>query len=61
VEYPELFFWPVIGGQINGALREELAHFAKCILENRESEIIPVDDVIEGIRVAEMLRKSGGD
>ena len=61
VEYPELFFWPVIGGKVDGALREELTHFAKCILENRESEVVPIDDVIEGIRVAEMLRKSGGD
>ncbi|MHA1268181.1 MAG: Gfo/Idh/MocA family protein [Candidatus Helarchaeota archaeon] len=61
VEYPELFFWPVIGDKVGGALREELAHFAKCILEGRSSEIIPIDDVKEGIRVAKMLRKSGGD
>jgi predicted dehydrogenase len=60
VEYPELFFWPMIGGEIYGALKEELKHFAKCILENRESEIIPVRDVLEGIKIADMLRNLGG-
>jgi len=59
VEYPELFFWPTIGGKIDGALKEELEHFAKRILEGKESEIVPLKDVIEGIRVTDMLKKGG--
>ncbi len=58
VEYPELFFWPTIGGKIDGALKEELEHFVKCIRENKESEVIPLRDVVEGIKVADMLRNS---
>jgi predicted dehydrogenase len=61
VEYPELFFWPIIGGKIDGALRKELEHLARCIMEGKESDIVPLEDVVEGIKIAEMLKlkKSG--
>jgi UDP-N-acetylglucosamine 3-dehydrogenase len=55
VRYPELFFWPVIEGNIEGALKDELEHFIKCILENKDSDIVPLDEVIETIRIADTL------
>jgi len=58
VEYPELFFWPLIGEKIDGALRDELEHFARCIKEGRPSDIVPLNDVVEGIKIAEMLKRS---
>lgn len=32
--------WPVIHGGIVGALKEELAYFARCVLEDRSPEIV---------------------
>ena len=35
-EYPELFYAPVVHGERVGILRDELAHFARCVLDDNE-------------------------
>ncbi len=34
--YPDISLWPVQRGRVGGALREAIAHFLECILEDRE-------------------------
>lgn len=55
VEYPDMFLWPNIDGKIEGALKYELEHFVEHIRKGEESPIIPLDDAIEAVRVAELL------
>ncbi|HEY1585878.1 MAG TPA: Gfo/Idh/MocA family oxidoreductase [Polyangia bacterium] len=52
---PELFFWPLVGGQRDGALVDELTHFAGCAAAGIESSRVPLDDVVHGLEVAEAL------
>jgi UDP-N-acetylglucosamine 3-dehydrogenase len=55
VEYPEFFFWPLIEGNIEGALKDELEHYITCIRYDKNSNILSLDEVIESIRIAETL------
>ncbi len=34
--HPDLSYWPVLGGQVVGALRESLTHFLTCLLQGRQ-------------------------
>jgi len=53
--YPEIFFWPKINSYRGGALFNELSHFEECSRYNRNSELVPLKEVMEGIKVAESL------
>ncbi len=54
VQYPELFFSNNVHGRSGGALRNELEHFIDCVRKNEQSSIIRLDEVVYGIKVAEM-------
>ena len=55
VEYPELFFWPRVMNETQGALKSMLSHYRDCLLENKDSNILPLTDVIYVIKLAEDL------
>ena len=55
INYPEFFFWPLIMGKREGALKDMLEHYARCILDDTDSPIITLDEVLETIRIAEKL------
>jgi hypothetical protein len=61
VAAPELHFWPRIGGARRGALVDELAHFAACARRGVDSPVIPLDDAVHVIAVAEALQRSARD
>ena len=48
---PDTTYWPVIHGTRVGALREELAYFARCIREGKKPDIITPDESMEAVRV----------
>ena len=54
-ECPDMFFWPSVDGRTEGALRDMLEHYLFCASQNIESDILPMADAVEGIRVAQML------
>lgn len=58
VEYPELFFWPTIDGAIQGCLLKELGHYVDCALNNIESNILPMKEAIESIKIANAIEIS---
>lgn len=54
-ECPDLFFWPTLHGETQGALRSMLEHYADCYRKGKDSDIVPMADVVECMRVADML------
>lgn len=58
VEYPEMFFWPTINGNIQGALKTELEHYVQCALSNVESNILSMEEAIKSIRIANAIEIS---
>jgi UDP-N-acetylglucosamine 3-dehydrogenase len=43
---------PRVRGEVFGALKEELAYFTRCVLEQRAPAVVSVTDALEGLRVA---------
>jgi predicted dehydrogenase len=56
--HPETGLWPEIGGQVAGALREEVTHFLDCVRRGVPSPIASVDDAVAGLRIAEAIVES---
>lgn len=48
---PDMFSWPVLRNEVMGDLREELSHFVRCIIEDKEP-IVSVQDGLESLRLA---------
>ena len=57
VECPEFFLWPAVMGKRSGALKDMLEHYAECISKDKKSPLISLDEVIETVRIAEILAK----
>ena len=47
---PDTTYWPMLHGLRSGALREELAYFANCVLEGRKPSIITPEESMEAVR-----------
>lgn len=54
--------WPIMHGEIVGALKEELSYFAKCVMKDEEPKIVTPLDAREALKVVlaaeEAARKS---
>ncbi|WP_300531918.1 Gfo/Idh/MocA family oxidoreductase [Maricaulis sp.] len=57
-DWPEFFFWPEIGGDIDGALRRELTHYLDCARDRKPSDRLPLDEAVWGIETADALVRS---
>ncbi len=56
LQYPPTVYWPKIHGLMRGVLKEEFDYFLKCIVNNKEPDIITPEEskaVIHAIRIAE--------
>lgn len=49
---PDISHEPRIRGELYGALKEELAYFTRCVLENRPPDVVSLDDALHGLQVA---------
>ena len=58
-ELPDTGYDPRVAGTARGALRDELAYFCECILENRPPEVITAADARRAVRVVLALIESG--
>lgn len=43
---PDTTYWPVLHHQRSGALRDELAYFANCIIEGKKPDIITLEEAM---------------
>ena len=49
---PDTTYWPTLPGQRSGAIREELAYFANCVLKGEKPDIITPEESLEAVRPA---------
>ncbi len=52
VETPDTVYWPIMHDHTGGSLREELAYFAKCILEGKRFELNTLEEARKSLEVA---------
>lgn len=55
---PDTSYDPLIHGSVGGALREELAYFARCVLRNSLPDIVTPEDGLNALAVAQALIES---
>jgi predicted dehydrogenase len=53
----DVTYWPTVAGSVGGALRAELAHFARCVREDREP-LVSLEDALRAVAVAEAIERS---
>lgn len=58
---PDLTLAPAAGGLMTGALRDELAYFASCVLEGRQPTRVTGEDAVLALDVANRIREAAGD
>jgi len=47
---PDTTYWPALHGQRSGAIREELAYFANCVLKGEKPDLITPEESLEAVR-----------
>lgn len=57
-ETPDFSYDPRVAGAAKGALRDELAYFCDCVLDNRAPEVITAIEAKRAVRVAMALVES---
>ncbi len=50
--------WPSIHGRMEGAIRAELAHFCACARAREPSMVVPLDDAVAAVGVADAIVRS---
>jgi len=54
--HPDLTLWPTVAGRVSGALAAELAYAVEVVRGDRPHDVIPLDDAVEGVRIAAAIR-----
>jgi len=55
---PDTTYWPELHGVRAGALREELAYFANCVIEGKKPTVITPEESLEAVRACLAAEKS---
>jgi predicted dehydrogenase len=53
--YPD---WQIEAPDGSGAFGAQIAHFLECVRRGRPSDIVSIDDALEGIRIADAIVRS---
>ncbi|GAG58543.1 unnamed protein product [marine sediment metagenome] len=56
-DFPDVYHWPVVNGNIAGALREQLVHFLRCVIEDKKPHVT-IEGARLAVRVVELLLES---
>ena len=59
VQRPDLTLWPESGGQVFGALADQLADFTRCLLRHEASLVADLTAAVEAMRIAEAIVAAG--
>ena len=49
---PDVSYEPRVRGAVFGALKEEMAYFATCVLQRQPPSVVTAEEAVEGLRVA---------
>lgn len=52
VDKPDVTYWPRMDGYAEGALRDELDYFAKCVITGEQPQLIPIEDAKRALEIA---------
>ena len=55
---PDTTYWPMIHGKLSGALRDELAYFANCIVDGRKPSVITPEESMAAVVACLAAEKS---
>jgi len=55
---PDVSLWPDVHGRVGGALREELSHWLDCVRAGTPSAIVPLEDGVMAVRIADAIVRS---
>jgi predicted dehydrogenase len=55
---PDVSYEPRVRGEMFGALKEEIAYFARCVLEGRPPAVVTAEEGVEALRVALAIIKA---
>ena len=58
VVQPETALWPTVHGRVGGALRDELAYAVDVARGTRAHDVIPLEQAVEGVRIAEAVERA---
>jgi Predicted dehydrogenases and related proteins len=58
VEKPDVTYWPKMDKHAEGALRDELEYFTRCVAEGRQPTAVPLEDARRALEIAIMAMKS---
>jgi predicted dehydrogenase len=58
VEVPDTSYWPSLHGATVGALRDEIAYFVSCLMEDKAITLPYPEDAYDSLRVAEAMVRS---
>jgi predicted dehydrogenase len=58
---PDVSYEPRVRGEMFGALKEELAYFTRCVLENRAPEVVTAEDGVQALEVALAIIESAAE
>ncbi len=61
VQHPELTLWPTEHDGVGGAIRAELDHFLRQIGKGQPSEIAPLHDSVNALKIAEAIIRSANE
>lgn len=56
---PDVSYEPRVRGEMFGALKEEIAYFARCVLEGHPPAVVTAEEAVEALRVALAIIESG--
>lgn len=52
VDKPDITYWPKMNGYAEGALKEELEYFAKCVANDEQPKLIAIEDARRALEIA---------
>jgi len=55
---PNTRWWPMIHGNMGGALRDEIQYFVECVLEGVKPSVVTMGEALETVRVAAAIVQS---
>lgn len=53
--------WPAVHGRMAGAIRRELEHFCDCARRREPSPLVPVEDAVAAVGVADAIVRSAAE
>lgn len=55
---PDTTYWPVIGGERSGALRDELRYFARCVQQGTSPSVVTLEEAAAAVRAVLAAERS---